>query len=102
MGLYDSFILKEPIECPLCSNKKGNGLDHFQTKNLGSNFFCYKQGKKAKHHPFILMDGTYDVYSSCNFCHAWIDACVVIKDNIFKGIFAIKAITQEEKWKQCE
>jgi hypothetical protein len=100
MGLYDNFILKESIKCSLCGEEKENGLDKFQTKELGGHLLTFKQGERVEHWPFILMDGEYSIYSSCRKCRAWIDAEVIIRDSFFIGIKNIKAKTQKEKIKE--
>lgn len=100
MGLYDTFFLNKPIECPLCGAKENNALHNFQTKELGSNLFSFEQGKKAESFPFILMDGKYEIYGSCRFCNAWIDALAIVKDGIFIGIKEVEAETFEEKVKE--
>jgi hypothetical protein len=99
MGLYDSFWLKKPIECPLCHAKKDSGIQEFQTKELGGQFYTFKIGEKAESNHFILKDGKYDIYSSCDKCKAWITAEAVIKNGIFASIVDIKSKPKKEWFK---
>ena len=38
MGLYDSFVLNDFLECPLCRAKEEALIKEFQTKQLGQLF----------------------------------------------------------------
>ena len=100
MGLYDSFVLNDFLECPLCGAKEEAYIKEFQTKKLGQFFAHIKVGEDAMLNDCLqLKDGTYPVHSSCHLCRAWIDANAVIEGGKFTGIENIKAMTQEEKWK---
>jgi len=53
MGLFDTFILKKGITCPICKRKK---LKEFQSKALECRMETFKQGEKAVY--YALRDRT--------------------------------------------
>ena len=99
MGCYDSFVLDDFLECPLCGVKEEACIKEFQTKKLVQLFAHIKIGEEAIINDCLqLKDGKYPIYSSCHLCNAWIDANAVIEGGKFVRIEDIKAMTQEERW----
>ena len=101
MGCFDSFVLDDFLECPLCGAKEEGEINEFQTKEFGEFLHVFKVGDEVVFNGILqLKNGKYAVYTACEKCNAWITANIIIESGRFIGITEIKAIPQEEKWKE--
>ena len=82
MGLFDEFVLVDPVACPSCGSK----IDLFQTKSLTNMLEMYKQGDEIKICGLSVSAGTVECYIHCKECKAWIVADAVIENGRFVGM----------------
>lgn len=82
MGLFDTFIPKEPMKCPYCGKFS---IDDFQTKDLFYKMLAFRVDDKVENGDLVAKDGDYPVYTSCDWCGSWVEAEVVIIGGEFKG-----------------
>lgn len=80
MGCYDTFIPGETLKCPFCEK---SSIDNFQTKDFECQLANFRIGKRVKFYNTVAEDGKYLVYTSCDYCGAWVEAQVVIEGSIF-------------------
>jgi len=84
MGMFDTFIPKDPVLCPSCSAP----IEDFQTKALAGELQTIREGKEFHNivNGLDIRNGNIPVYQYCDSCSKQIYAIAVIEEWKFTSI----------------